>query len=590
MKKTTLSVFLMVASLMSFARGGNSSENVNNRSGKQVNQTASQINQSMRVAPQANQVNAAFYSEDFAAGIPAGWSNVDATSSGVNWSYTTTGAFNQVDYDGFDSLSTTGTTAANGYIKFDSDSAGASVGGEDGILTTSAINCTGQSTVRFRCNEFFMQYIASTGVISVSNDSTTWTEIHHAEAGLGQGIATDNPLIVDVDITAIAANQATVYIRFEYTGDWDFFWFVDDVSLYVPAQFDGGIADVSLEFNSCLLSATSPVSVTIKNYGTDPLTGFPVYYSVNSGTPVSETFTGTIAPFDSATYTFTQTADFSTPGVYFVDAYTMVTSDGDTANDLLSSATISYHADLMSGYSMGFEASDDFLGYSIEDLDGDGVTFDISPDYVHGGVACLRKPGSAVDDDNWIFTECMDVTGTGVYTLTYYYKNFELANPCSLEVYMGALNTAGSMTDLIIQNAIPGDTTYQQVVAPISLPAGTYFMGFHFYSSQGTGTSSLRIDDISVDWDDAVTENIASSLISVYPNPTNGKVNILNKNANDKNFTVSVINSLGSVVLVENFESLSNETIDLSGQPAGIYSVKLQSASTTVNKSVVLTK
>ena len=280
MKKTTLSVFLMVASLMSFARGGNSSENVNNRSGKQVNQTASQINQSMRVAPQANQVNAAFYSEDFAAGIPAGWSNVDATSSGVNWSYTTTGAFNQVDYDGFDSLSTTGTTAANGYIKFDSDSAGASVGGEDGILTTSAINCTGQSTVRFRCNEFFMQYIASTGVISVSNDSTTWTEIHHAEAGLGQGIATDNPLIVDVDITAIAANQATVYIRFEYTGDWDFFWFVDDVSLYVPAQFDGGIADVSLEFNSCLLSATSPVSVTIKNYGTDPLTGFPVYYSV----------------------------------------------------------------------------------------------------------------------------------------------------------------------------------------------------------------------------------------------------------------------------------------------------------------------
>ncbi len=590
MKKTTLSVFLMVASLMSFARGGDQSENINNRSGKQVKQPMSQVNQSMRVAPQTNQINAAFYSEDFASGMPANWSNVDAASTGVTWSYTTTGAFNQVDYVGFDSLSTIGTTASNGYIKFDSDSAGASVGGENGILTTAAINCTGQTTVRFRCNEFFMQYVASTAVISVSNDSVTWTEIHHAEAGIAQGFGTDNPLIVDEDISAVAANQATVYIRFEYVGDWDFFWFVDDISLYVPSQFDGGIADVSLEFNSCLLSATSPIAVTIKNYGTDPISGFPVYYSVNGGAPVSETFSGTIAPFDSASYTFTQTADFSAPGVYTVDAYTMVASDGDTTNDLMGSATISYQIDLISGYTMGFEASEDFLGYTIEDVDGDGVTFDISADYVYAGSACLRKPGSAVDDDNWIFTECMDVTGSGVYTLTYYYKNFELANPCSLEVYMGADNSSASMTELISQNPVPGDTTYQQAVAPIMLPAGTYFMGFHFYSSQGTGTSSIRLDNINIDWDDAVTENIASSLISVYPNPTNGKVNIQNKNANDKNFTVSVINSLGSVVLVENFESLSNETIDLSSQPAGIYSVKLQSASTTVNKSVVLTK
>lgn len=586
MKKTTLSVFLMITSLFAIAKGGRTSENATH-SGKHIGRSTAQVGPLMRVTPQTNQTNAAFYSEDFSGGgIPATWTNVDGSGAGVTWVFTTTGSVNQPD-----ALEPVGTSAGNGYIKFDSDSAGGSLGGEDGILTTDAIDCSGQTNVHFSCNEFFRQYVAATAVISVSNDGTTWTEIHHAETGLAQNEATLNPNVVDVDISAIADNQATVYIRFEFIGDWDYYWFVDDIKLFTPSQIDGGATEVALDFNGCSLSPTTPISILVKNFGIDPISNFPVSYVVNGGTPVTETFTATLNSGDTATYTFTTTADLSAAAVYQVDVYTDITGDGDTTNDGSNNVTASFdHIDLTAGYAMGFEAGEDLTAYTIEDNDGDGVTFDISPDYVHGGAACLRKPGSGVDDDNWLYTQCMDVVAGGTYTLTYYYKNFELANPCSLEVYMGAANTAAAMTELIIQNNVPGDTTYQMVTAPISVAPGTYYMGFHFYSTQGTGTSSLRIDDISIDFDDAVNENLVSSLISVYPNPSNGKINIMNRNTNERNFTVSVYNSLGSVVSTKQYQDLSNETIDLSNQPAGVYSVQLKSATTTVNKSVVISK
>lgn len=585
MKKTTLLMLLAFSPALIFAKGWKSSENVGSLSKTSV-KSLNRASNSMRLAPQSNQTTAAFYTEDFSGGvIPANWSNADGTGSGMVWVFTSLGSANQPD-----SLSATGTTAANGYVKFDSDSSGASIGGEDGILTTAAINCTGRAAVRFSCNEFFRQYAASSAVISVSNDSVTWTEIHHAETGLIQDQGTPNPNLVDVDISATAGNQATVYIRFEYIGDYDYYWFIDDVTLFEPSQVDAGVAAVSATFNGCSLSSTEPISVLVQNFGVDPISNFDVSYMVNLGTPVTETFTGVLNSGDTVTYTFAQTADLSAALVYQIDAYTGQIGDGNNANDSALAVTESYsHIDLTVGpYDMGFEPTDDFTAYTIEDLDADGTTFDISSAYVNSGTQCLRKPGSGVDDDNWLFTQCLDIVSGGTYTLSYYYKNFELLNPCSLEVYMGTSNTYTTMTNLVIQNPIPGDTTYQFATAALSAAPGTYYLGFHFYSGQGTGTSSLRLDDIHIDFDNAVIENQVASAISVYPNPSNGKISISNRNINEKNFALKVYNSLGAVVLTNQFNDLSNEQIDLSNQPAGVYSVQLKSATTTVNKSIVI--
>ena len=583
MKKSTLLVALVFASSAIFAKGGQPSETAGGSSFKMA-PFNSQSHSAARTAPSTNHTNAAFYSEDFAGGaIPAGWTNTDVPGTGRVWTYTLIGAKST------EALSATGTTAGNGYIMFDSDSSGVSIGGEDAVLTTTAINCTGRTTVRLALNEFFRQYVASTGVISISNNGTTWTAIHHAEAGLTAAIpATSNPLAIDLDVSAYAANQATVYLRFEYVGDWDYYWMIDDIQLYEASAQDAGITNISTNFNGCTLSATEPVTVLIKNYGFNAITNFDVTYLTTSSPAVTEVYAGTIAPFDTASYTFTQTADFSAPNFYGIQSYTGLTGDGLNTNDTTFSATASYaHVDLTLGaYTQGFEPTDDYSGFTSEDIDGDGVGFDVSTAYPHTGTQCIRKAGSAVADDDWLYSTCIDFGATGSYALSYWYKNFELVNPCSIEVYIGTDNTSTAMTNLVVQSPIPGDTTYQQTVANIAVPAGTYYLGFHFYSLAG-GTSSLRLDDISIDFDNAVN-NISTSAISVYPNPTNGKINVVNTDKNVKDYSVIVYNSLGAVVFTQQFTNLSNEQIDLGSQPSGIYSVQLKSAKNTINKSIVI--
>ncbi|MCX6290805.1 MAG: T9SS type A sorting domain-containing protein [Bacteroidetes bacterium] len=528
-----------------------------------------------------------FYLQDFSAGtVPAGWSNV-STLGTMLWTWTNTGAAG-VYTGGVDSLSLTLSSSANGYMKFDSDSSGASIGGEHGVLTSSAISCTGHSAVHLTLNEFFLQFAVSTGIIYVSNDSVTWTPVHHAETGLGQNQFTANPLVPDINISSIAANQATVYVRFEYVGDWDYFWFIDDIALFEPVPVDGSIDAVGVNFNGCNLSATETIRAHVKNNGGSPITGFPVSYTVNGGTPVTETYTGTLNGGDTATFVFAQTADLSANAVYTIQAYSAVAGDTIHGNDTAVAVTASYaHIDpSVSAYTMGFESTDDFSAWTTQDVDGDGITFDISSAYVHGGTQCIRKPASSLPDNNWLFSQCIDINSGGTYSLSYWYKNFDLTFMCNLEVYMGIHNDSASMTQLIVQSPLPTDTTYHQTTAAISVSPGTYYIGFHFYAS--ASTSSLRLDDINIDFTTGVKENAAVSAINIFPNPSNGKINITNGNKMEKEFVVNVYNSVGQNVFSKKYTDLISEQIDLTEQPNGIYSVQLKSEKNTINKSIVI--
>ena len=75
------------------------------------------------------------------------------------------------------------------------------------------------------------------------------------------------------------------------------------------------------------------ISATIKNFGSTTQSDFDVQYTINGGTPVVETFTGTLASEEEATYTFTQTADFSALGNYIVTVTTSLPGDNNASND-----------------------------------------------------------------------------------------------------------------------------------------------------------------------------------------------------------------------------------------------------------------
>lgn len=100
---------------------------------------------------------------------------------------------------------------------------------------------------------------------------------------------------------------------------------------------DAGVSAI-VSPTSASTTASETVTVTVNNYGTASQSGFPVSYTINGGTPVTETFTGTLAAGANAPFSFTTTADLSTLGTYNFVAYTDLTGDSDHSNDTSSTS------------------------------------------------------------------------------------------------------------------------------------------------------------------------------------------------------------------------------------------------------------
>ena len=81
---------------------------------------------------------------------------------------------------------------------------------------------------------------------------------------------------------------------------------------------------------------SGPVNVTasIYNYGQSPVSNFNVYYQVDGGSQVVETYTGTVVPLQTVNYTFSNAADLSNEGqTYTIEAGTLLGNDEDNSNN-----------------------------------------------------------------------------------------------------------------------------------------------------------------------------------------------------------------------------------------------------------------
>jgi hypothetical protein len=86
--------------------------------------------------------------------------------------------------------------------------------------------------------------------------------------------------------------------------------------------------------STCSASATSVISVRVRNYSNTTITNIPVTYSVNGAT-VTETIPA-IGGNDSLVYSFTQTADLSAYQAYTISAWVHSAGDTYSNNDTLA--------------------------------------------------------------------------------------------------------------------------------------------------------------------------------------------------------------------------------------------------------------
>lgn len=547
---------------------------------KTIQKVASQ-NQTQAITP--------FFYEDFASGLPSGWQALDNAGNGVNWSYTTTGIANQGSYPGYDSLSTTNTSAANGYMIYDSDASNGSVGGEDADLITDAIDCSAHSNVHLFFNELLAHY-AEIPTVSVSTDGSTWTQVLDASAGLSQNDVTPNPTAIDLDISAIAANQVTVYIKFNFTGDYDYFWMIDDITLYEQEGTDAFLTSITSPSNSCsLLSATEAIEVSIYNNGGTDITQFDISFIADNGAPQLETVTTTILPGATLSYLFSATADFSAPGAHTIQAFITVLGDTTQTNDTINGTffTGPHPVPATPGYSNGFELTDDLSGFYVEDFNNDSVVWELSNVLPHTGDLCARISAAVADD--YIFTTCFELIDTAVYDLTYFYRATSTSTPTNFRVVLTTDQNSSAVSQVLSPATLVSNLAYLPGTVQFTVPTtGTYYVGFHAFNSDSL--AGLRIDDINITGAAGVgINNVLAGKTVVYPNPSTGLI-YLNSTVNSASFNVEVINALGQTVFAKKFGQLSAEMIDLSNQAAGQYVVKVINDKGVNTQIVNLTK
>ncbi|MEY4594694.1 MAG: hypothetical protein RIQ47_1104 [Bacteroidota bacterium] len=542
--------------------------------------------------PQSFYVANIIYSEDFGSGIPGNWQLIDNAGNGVNWKRTTSGIFNAALYPtAINRLNQNGTSAVNGYMLYDSDSSGQTVQGEDADMVTGAIDCSGNSTVRLSFNQFLYHFY-ETATVSISNDGTSWTQVLDASSLLTTNTYTQNPDQVDLDISALAANQATVYIKFNFTGDYDYWWMIDDVKLYEPVNYtDVSITSILNPVSNCTgLSNNETVTAIIKNEGTTAISSADISYSVDGSPAITESSSFSLAAGDSLSYSFSTPADFSIAGPHSLTLYISSPSDTNQSNDTITASvyTGSRIIDGTTNYSNGFEINDDLSGWDTEDFNNDATTWTINSLLPRSGNFCANYSAASASQfaNDWLFSPCFDLNDSTVYQLDYYFRTFNSATDAYIEIALCNAQSSAALAAPIQLPALITSINYQLSNNQFTAPSnGTFYIGFHVLS--GTKTASLRIDDInlSVSTGVGITKPEEYSLV-VYPNPASDQLVI--SGGKGSNYRLQLFNMLGESVIDQKAAELNQESINVSGLAPGLYMLTLTNSSSRTMRSVVI--
>lgn len=596
-----------------------------------------------------------FWTENFSGGMPSGWTNQDlGTPAGqpnviFQWSDDPTdvevAAVSHLHMAQFNCPD-----AQNGYLWANSDRGLGSAPAEDHItqLTTSAIDCSGQSTVQLRYQAVigvFELNASTNALIQVSTDGSTWTDFQPFPC-----LVTGNPLPpcsrfsanpteVQLDITSVAANQPTVYLRWKWTGGWEYYYAIDDVRLMPQPEYElqmlssflshTGKGEEYARLPSGQLNPTMLIGADIQNFGSvaqndvtvQTVVSGPSSFTVDAG-PVSILASESglvqavqsIGTLSNGLYTAVSTLasaqeDFDpsnnsndrwfqlTDAVYALDGLTNPPAE-DAAFGVIGTASF---ADVTDGMVVAtyYELRAPLTVYGIEV----GLVGTHTPGLYFPTIAGGAMSVMLLDSSNINFTETGDMT----------------IPPAPIHSSVDLIDVSQAHVDLgVVRMELLNNLGQQGVL----LPAGGYYAGAELY---GNGDSNpIRIlDDISVGQPDATTAfwdpvgndngpqwfingNAAAirlllepfdpleglgikdnelAGVNMFPNPTTGNFAITM--AKPGVYTVEVMNVLGKRVL--NTRTVGERTdLDMSGYAAGVYMVRISDGTATTVKRLTV--
>ena len=160
-------------------------------------------------------INTLPFTQDFSTGaLPSCWQNIDNQGSGQVW-----------EFDNPGGRTFSSTTGANGFAILDSDHYG-SGGSQDADLVTPEFDFSGFISINLEFEHYFRSYSGSDATLSYSTDGgSVWNQIQNWTSSSG------NPETFNQDMSTEVAGESSVYFKWNYTGSWGYYWFLDDINI-----------------------------------------------------------------------------------------------------------------------------------------------------------------------------------------------------------------------------------------------------------------------------------------------------------------------------------------------------------------------
>jgi len=377
---------------------------------------------------------------------------------------------------------------------------------------------------------------------------------------------------------------------------------VDLMMVAIPS-LDWGV------FHSWLDLSDIPVTVKVKNYGTEPITDPEFSTQIDDGTISTEGYYGTIDPDSTVQYTFTNNISFPDTGTYIVKAWIAYAPDQNPDNDLVEIPIRVIDGSAVSfGYIQTFESWAKCASAPVCEL----YTCDLEEGW-------FNLTNEVYDQHDWRTFSGTTNTGwtgpsvdhtTGTYTGKYLYlepsstcfnKEAVVSTPC-LDLTNGVQPTLsiwyhayGADIGWFHVDLFAGSEIVRDVVPPIIGSRGDEWKELEIDLTPWVGqiiglrfrgvtscdeAGDFAIDDVSLTDITAVDQGQRgfSNRLLVYPNPTSGEVTISLNNAKETTYRLQIIDLFGRDVVTEQVTALSGnlmEKLNLSALPAGIYLVQL---------------
>jgi hypothetical protein len=377
---------------------------------------------------------------------------------------------------------------------------------------------------------------------------------------------------------------------------------------------DVGIIKVSgPSLTGCGLSATETIKVKIKNFGSSTQTAFQVSYKVN-GNPVTEPWTGSLAPNDTITYVFTTKANLSTSMGYVIVGEALLTGDLVANNNFDTLRVIN---SLIPGLPMTFDFETAATGLSRfrkEIRSKSNIIEDVAASSPLGTTSTKGIIMDGVDQPNWL----SPVGVTDPWTNNP--DNFSAAYIC-ISPASGAASdslwltfdlkqlfkTANANTNFRVTiNGQQIGTTYRPPFTGTPIVWKHYKVDLTQFKNDptvmiglessvkeayanGAGPANL-LDNVMVlrrlvvSAPTGVKENTLASQLNVFPNPSNGQFNV--SLPAGKAYSLEVTDLTGKVICTQ--KANGNTQLKLENPAKGIYLLKVTSeGATTVKKLIV---